>query len=213
MDSAQIHLTSTQLRNASEAQILAGTDKWAKNEKFATAMLITHLAELSAKRLYRDRSHSMFAYCTDVLRLDPGCVWLRLQVANCCRKFPELLDEIARGSISLSVAALLAPHLTSENKSSLIAAFQHKTKREAEELLADLHPQAAARPGIRSCQIPLEGFPFTAVAYDHASHEMPVHAMTPPGEERAKIIPLGNQRYDLKFSKEGAKPISVRSRG
>jgi hypothetical protein len=234
MQTAQLREATAQLSKSSPSHIIAGTKKWAQNERFSTAMLITHLAEVAAQKIFIDRSATMFSYCTDVLGLEPGCVWLRLQVANCCRRFPELLDELVAGTLGLSVAALLAPHLTPENHTSLIAKSRHKPKRVVEEMLADLNPKEPAKPGIRahpsSARAPL----FSTEAVNSISPESSFQAMTPPagssnsvapessfqtmtppveGGGKAKIVPLGNKRYYLKFSYDAAQKPNLERLG
>jgi hypothetical protein len=53
--------------------------------------------------------------------LSEGAVPARIHVANVSRRFPELLIALAESRISLTVAALLAPHLTEDNVDSRIA--------------------------------------------------------------------------------------------
>ncbi len=211
MPTATLRETTEKLRKSSDQIIVAGTKQWVLRERFSTAMLITHLAEVAAKRLFIDRTHSMFSYCVDELGLEPGCVWTRLQVANCCRKFPELLDALAEGSINLSVAALLAPALTHENKGSLIAAAKGKSKRVVEEVLADLHPKDPAPARIRAHR---EAPFFTDFSpATTAPEEAKVPPATPPAKGNAKIIPLGNLRYDLKFSFDAAQKAKLERLG
>ena len=60
MDTSTLQQTTAQLRTSSERQIIAGTEKWANYERFSTAMLITHLAEVANKRIFIDRAPTMF---------------------------------------------------------------------------------------------------------------------------------------------------------
>ena len=152
-------------------------------------------------------------------------MWLRLQVANCCRKFPELLDEICAGTIGLSAAALLAPHLTGENKSVLIAASRNKSKRQVEEMLADLNPKEPQKPGIRAypsanpaptlipASTPVLSFEPVATNFSVPTAAELVATTTPPAEVKPQIIPLGNQRYDLKFSFDAAQKAKLERLG
>lgn len=43
------------------------------------------------------------------------------QVANVSRRFPQLLVALAESHVSLTVAALLVPHLTEENVEKLLS--------------------------------------------------------------------------------------------
>ena len=56
--------------NLSDQDLLARTMQLAANERQATALLIAHLAELDARRLYlAEGFSSLFTYCIQVLRL------------------------------------------------------------------------------------------------------------------------------------------------
>jgi hypothetical protein len=56
---------------------------------------------------------------------------------------------LADGRLHLTAIAKLAPHLTPENRERLLARAAHKTKREVEELLAELLPRPDAPALIR----------------------------------------------------------------
>jgi len=81
-----------------------------------TALLIVHLAELDARRLYLFEGYSsLFAYCTEVLRLSEHAAYGRIEAARAARRFPVLLEMLADGSVTLTTVGLLASDLTAEN--------------------------------------------------------------------------------------------------
>ena len=86
---------------------------------------------------------------TKRLGFDEGAAGLRIHVARAARRRPELLGALAEGRVSLSVAALLVPHLKSENVERLLSDCAGKTKREAQEYLVGLAPRPVVTPGIR----------------------------------------------------------------
>ena len=83
----------------------------------------------------------MFAYCTDVLNLSEHEAYLRIAVARASREHPMLLEMLAEGRLALSVIARLAPHLTEVNRETVLARAEGKTKRQIEELVAELSPK------------------------------------------------------------------------
>ena len=104
--------------------------------------LVAHIGEVDARRLYaREAASSMFAYCTDVLNLSEHEAYLRIAVARASRKHPMLLEILAEGRLALSVIARLAPHLTEVNRETVLAQAEGKTKRQIEELVAELSPK------------------------------------------------------------------------
>jgi hypothetical protein len=56
---------------------------------------------------------------------------------------------LADGRLHLSAIALLAPHLTAQNRDALLARATHKTKRQIEELVAEIAPRPDAPAVIR----------------------------------------------------------------
>jgi 5-methylcytosine-specific restriction protein A len=114
------------------------------------AEVIEHVAEVDARRLYlREGSASMFAYCTATLHLSEAEAYARITVARASRRYPMLLPRLREGRLQLTGIALLSPHLTAENAESLLARAEHKTKRQIEELVAEIAPRPDAPSFIR----------------------------------------------------------------
>jgi hypothetical protein len=119
-------------------------------EKRNVAMLIAHIAEMSRRKADLECGYkNIFEYCVRRLNLSEGSVALRLQVANVCRSFPQLLVSLAENGLSLTVAGKLAPHLREDNVEKLLADCAGKTKREVDEYLVALRPKPVFNPSIR----------------------------------------------------------------
>ena len=104
--------------------------------------LVAHIAEVDERRLYaREAFPSMFAYCTEALHLSEAEAYLRIAVARATREHPRILTMLGDGRLHLSGIALLAPHLTVENQETLLRRATHRSKREIEELIAELAPR------------------------------------------------------------------------
>ena len=65
----------------------------------------------------------------------------RIRAARAARRFPQIFEALADGRIHLTGISLLAPCLTEENATELLAASFHKTKREIQIVLAARFPQ------------------------------------------------------------------------
>ena len=91
----------------------------------------------------------MFAYCTEVLHLSEAEAYLRIAAARASREHPLLLAMLADGRLHLTAIAKLAPHLTLENREALLKRAVHRSKREIEELVAELSPRPDAPAVIR----------------------------------------------------------------
>jgi len=91
----------------------------------------------------------MFAYCLQVLHLSEAEAYLRIAAARASREHPMLLAMLADGRLHLTGIAKLAPHLTRENRDELLKRATHRSKREIEELVAELSPRPDARALMR----------------------------------------------------------------
>jgi 5-methylcytosine-specific restriction endonuclease McrA len=114
------------------------------------ADLVAHIGEVDSRRLYaRSAASSMFAYCTDVLHLSEAEAYLRIAAARASREHPCLLTLLSDGRLHLTAIAKLAPHLTPENCNALLERAAHRSKREIEELVAEIAPRPDAPAEIR----------------------------------------------------------------
>ena len=109
------------------------------------ADLVAHIGEVDRRRLYaREASPSMFGYCTEVLHLSEAEAYLRIAAARAAREHPVLLTLLADGRLHLTAIAKLAPHLTPENRDDILERAAHRSKREIEELVAEILPRPDA---------------------------------------------------------------------
>jgi hypothetical protein len=95
----------------------------------------------------------MFSYCTERLHLSEPEAYLRIIAARASRKHPALLTLLRDGRLHLTAISLLAPHLTEANRDVVLARASHRTKRQIEELVAELSPRPDAPTVMR--KIPL----------------------------------------------------------
>ena len=134
----------------SDTELLEEIKRLTANERQATARLIAALGELDARRLYLGEGcSSLFTYCTQVLHLSEHAAYLRIEPARAARKWPVIMELLAEGALHLTAIGLLAPHLTTDNVERTLAAARHKGKREVEEIVAALRPQAAVPSSVR----------------------------------------------------------------
>ncbi len=143
------------LESLSTEDLDHSTEKLVRAEKRNVALVIAHIAEMSRRKGHLECGYkNLFDYCVRRLRLSEGSVALRIQVANVSRRFPELLEALARNRMSLTVAGLLAPVLTESNLEKLLSDCAGMTKREAEQHLVALRPKPVFTPSIRKNPCP-----------------------------------------------------------
>jgi hypothetical protein len=139
-----------QASRLSNQQLIARVRQLAQHGREVTAGLVASLAELDARKLHLGLGcASVFTYCTEVLHFSEHEAYLRINAARLARRFPLVLDKLESGAVNLTTLKLLRKLLTPENHGRLLAAVEHKSKRQLEELVASIAPQAAVKASIR----------------------------------------------------------------
>jgi hypothetical protein len=180
------------LASVSDGRLLRALRELVVRDQQAEAELLRVLGEVGARRLYLERGYSsLFAYCTEVLNMSEATAYHRIQVAKAARRFPALLDRIREGSLHLSGAKLLAPHLTAENQAELLDLAKRRSKRTIEELLADRAPKPDVPALVRK-------LPEIPPARPVATPGPPPTAM--PTSPTRSPEPLGHERYKIEFT-------------
>ena len=121
----------------------------------------------------------MFAFCTETLHLSEAAAYLRIAAARASRKHPVLLAMLAGGRLHLTAIAKLAPHLTPENRDRLLERAVHRTKRQVEELVAEMAPRPDVPALVR--RLPERGSATAATRSAQASAGTPADSATPAG--------------------------------
>ncbi len=193
------------------------------------ADLVAHIGEVDERRLYaRFGFPSMFAYCTQHLHLSEAEAYRRITVARAARRHASLLERLRDGRLNLSGAATLVPLLTEDNAELLVERATHLTKRQIEELVAELSPRPHVPASVRKLpELPLRPAPSPRpepansstrpAGHDRASRLVPgrvvtEEAPTPPTTALARssdpssksvVEPLCPGRYKVQFTASG----------
>ncbi len=184
-------------------------------ERRASVALIRSLVEFDSRQLYlREGCASLFTYCTQVLYLSEGSAYNRIETARAARRYPEVLETLERGDLTLTGVRMLAPHLTPANCAEVLAAARHRSKQGIQELIASLNPRPEAATIIRRVAAqPSKAGP-TPVLVDApdpetslpmntdptSSGEPSVAAKPPPQFRAAVVTPLAPERYKLQVT-------------
>ena len=133
------------LDSISDDELLCRLGELVSQSRGTETDIVAHIGEVDERRLYaREACSSMFVYCTERLHLSEAEAYLRITVARAARKHKVLLAMLEDGRLHLSAIALLAPHLTEENRDSVLERARHASKRRVEELVAELQPRPDA---------------------------------------------------------------------
>ena len=198
----------------SDDELLVEVVRLAASERAATVELTAALAEVDARRLYLGQGcSSLFVYCTSILHLSEHAAYGRIEAARAARRFPVLLELLARGELTLTSLYLVAPQLSQENHLEVLARVRHRSKREVQEVIASLRPRPDVPTTVRrvpeigpvaKCPASSPGaasHPFAATPGSGPT----VPSLTPavgkvPQAAGASVRPLAPERYKLQVT-------------
>jgi hypothetical protein len=188
----------------------------AGREREATAVLIVHLAEFDARRLYEGAGYSsMFSYCRRVLRLSEDAACNRIKAARMVRRYPTIVDMLIDGALSPTTVRLLARYLTRENHEELLAAASGKGKEAVEELIACRFPKPDVASSVRKVpdrKIATNTAAAGVVDAGQANLARSVLSVPPPEVPQVATValltppkpplvrPLAPERYEIRFT-------------
>jgi hypothetical protein len=198
----------------SDQDLLARVGALAGKERGAIAELVAHLAALDDRpSLYAAGGYgSLFAYCTQVLRLSEDATCNRIHAARACRSFPVILDHLVSGAMSLTSVRLLRRHLTPENHEGVLARACGRSRREIEALVAELAPRPDVPPSVRKLPaltpvpapalMPTTTVPATPVEAAIVAPPAPPPSIAPPlvATRRPIIETTSPERYRVQFT-------------
>jgi len=150
-----IEATQRWVRQCDDRTLLEGLHALLADERRAEVKLLSFMGEVDHRKLYRQRAFSsMFQFVVGELHLSESRAYKRITAARAARKYPALLERIARGELHLSAVCMLAPYLTPENHETLATQATHKSKRTLEKLLARMFPKPDVPPRVRKLPSP-----------------------------------------------------------
>ncbi len=190
------------LESLSDDEVLTALDTLLRQSRRVEAPLVAHIGEVDVRHLYaRYAAPSIFTYCTNVLHMSEGEAQLRISVAKAAREHPVLLEMLANGRLHLSGIARLAPVLTVENREALLARAVHKSKRQIEEIVAELDPRPDVPSVIRKLpERPVALAVNAAAGLDLASTASRPEAPRPVPAPLPVFPPLSPSRYKIQFT-------------
>ena len=110
------------LSHLSNQELLRSLAAIVARDRGTTAEMLAHIAEVDDRRLYAQEGFpSMFAYCVQVLHMSEDTAFKRIRAARTARQFPAIFEAVADGRLHLSAVVVLAPYLTEENATELLA--------------------------------------------------------------------------------------------
>jgi hypothetical protein len=214
-------MTNDSIQPLTNEQLLADVTTVAGREREATARLIILLSELDVRKLYLSEGYSsLFTFCLRRLRLSEHAAYNRIEAARAARKFPVIVELLADGAVTLTTIRLLACHLTADNHQRVLAAAQHKSKREVEEQIAALQPLPPVPSSVRklperTAQVP-QAAGTAAIVLEQARRPTPTGELAEPARAHPVrttppvVAPLAPERYKVQLTISGETHVKLR---
>jgi len=202
--------SGTIVESLSNSDLLSATRELVHSSRCVEAELLVHLGEIDERKLYRERSFgSMFAFCVGELGFSEDSAYSRINLARAARRMPVILEALRSGQVHSTGLRLLAPHLTTDNRATVLAEAAGKSKREIEEVVARLAPQPPVPTMVRKLpdrrnptpEFPPSGAPLQVATPESSPARVLAPAHTPQREgRRAVIAPLAEETFKFQFT-------------
>jgi hypothetical protein len=110
-----------------------------QKEREAAVVVIGYLSEIEKRKLYLKEAYSsLFSFVTQRFHYSEGAAYRRIQASKASELYPEVLELLSAGKVSLMTLSLIEPHLKKGDGKGLIEKIVGKSKREVESLLSEL---------------------------------------------------------------------------
>src|SRR5688572_25640216 len=145
-------MTSTLSLDAlNDRALLHQFGKLVRKDHEGNAALLRHIDAIDRRQLWAKLGHpSLFDFLVVRYHVSESTAGKRIGAARTARRFPIILDMVARGEIHLSAIHCLKAHLTPENHEQVLSQAKHKTVRQLDQLVACLAPQPDAPSRLRA---------------------------------------------------------------
>lgn len=144
------------IRNLSDKDLLLSIEKLVEQEREILTAVLRHLREIERRRLFSDLGYaSLFDYACKKLRYTGDQAARRIAAMRLLKDFPEFEDKLESGELSLTNAATAQnflkkqKHFSADGKRKLIQSLENKSTREADRIMAEIHPLALSRDRIK----------------------------------------------------------------
>lgn len=113
----------------------------ARQERENVTDVVSYLAEACRRRLCEGKGFpSAYHYCVKELGYSEAAAYFRVRAAGASRRYPQVLDMIRAGELSLEAVVRLNPHLYGAKGAELLARAKGKSSRDVLAMVAELSP-------------------------------------------------------------------------
>lgn len=139
------------LDTLSNEQLLTKLRTICRANRRVLAQMLAYLGEVEERRLHLEAAcSSMFVYCVRHLGMSEGEASRRIAAARLARRYPVLLDAVARGAINLTSLVLLRDVFTEANVEEIVREASGKSKLDVQRIVASRMPKPDVPSKIRA---------------------------------------------------------------
>lgn len=114
--------------------LLSSAQRWVRNERKSTHVLLWHFNEMESRRLYAEMKYpSMFECLVKFFGYDEKGAYQRVHASRLLRQIPELSEKIENGSLHLTQMALVRKCINQEKKEGRTVSLE-QTKKVFEQI-------------------------------------------------------------------------------
>lgn len=136
----------------SDQSLLQETFLLSGKERETTALLVKYLAEIERRKLFVECGFtSIFAYCTEKLKMSEGQAHRRIQAARLLNQIPRIDEKIKTGQLNLANISKMAGHFKDQKtpiqeKEKILGQIENKNARQVDQLAIGLWGDEAVKP-------------------------------------------------------------------
>ena len=130
----------------STSAVVLRCDAAVENHNAAIAELIECLVEIEEDDVHIEEGYtSLYAFCRERYGMSEGAAYRRIRAARVARRYPDLIESLRRGLLSLEVIALLAPYV--DDDPEMLRRAVTMSTRDVRAMIAARHPDPDAPRG------------------------------------------------------------------
>jgi len=130
------------IRHLEDKALLSGMKRIAGNIRAEQVRGLQHLAEIDNRKLFLPLGHgSLWSYCRRELGFSESVTSRWINVMKVCRRFPQTLERIGEGRLTLCAVALMSEYINEKTVDELLAQAEGKTKVEIQALVVVFNPK------------------------------------------------------------------------
>lgn len=140
--------------NFLDEELLKGCKAAVQLEKQSTAKVLEYLVEIDKRRLWvKEGYSSLYDFCIRYLNYSEGETHRRIQACRLTSRVEEVKPLLEQGTLSLTAASLLAPHLDNHNAKEILPQVMSQPTRTVEKIIRKNFPESCKKKEVMKVEL------------------------------------------------------------